>query len=268
MGPNPAVVARYVESGQRFLEMHKLAQLMRHWFATGYPETYVSVDTETTGFSLERDIILEVGWTIVRNRVPVTTGHVLINWFESPHIDPCWLIDRMAWTRAKMNEKGQQYPYDAMMLQREGARPQECMELLVGVLNDAAKTCAVGNNLWGFDTPRLDKLRHQCHDGLAFEWNADSLIDIGIFEKAAQQDRMPWPGNTRAEWYKRAASPPFTGAKWSLDYIIKKYRLDQRYGLDAMQLHRSGYDSYAVACALETFRDIGDGVYQDLPLHG
>lgn len=271
MGPDPTVVARYVDSPYRFLEMEKLRQLMRHWFGPDglgrcrYPSTYVSVDIETSGFSLENDFVLEVGWTIMRDRRPVTSGNILLNWFEHPGVNQSWLAERIRETQRRMHEKNQQYPFDIAMFYREGVPPTQCLATLVDVIDEAAATAVLGNNIFAFDTGRLDHLRHRWHDGLAFDWNPNGIIDVGLFEKAAQQDRMPWPGTSLADWYKRAAAPPFTGAKWSMDFLINKYRLQQRYGLQTLHLHRAAYDSYAAACAFETFRDIADGLYQDSP---
>lgn len=275
MGPYPPVVARtpqyrYVDTGQRYMEVTALQQIMRHWFGPFerngswwhcYPSNYVSIDIETTGFSPTNDYVIELGWTTAVNRQAVEVSSILVDWSTCPGIDWGYFCHRMATTAAKMAERGRPYHFTPEMLRDQGLPFDEAMARIRQVLDKALTGVVVAHNGWQFDRSRLNGLRQRYIDNRPFNFHETSLIDTGLFEKASQQSRTPWAGETLPNWYSRAAAPPWN-IKWSLEeIIIPKYGLDRRYGLNPQLAHRGAFDSRVCHHAFETFRDIGEGVF-------
>lgn len=241
-----------------------LQRILRHWFysdgAQGLPENYTCFDLETTGFSPQEDLILEIGWAIVRNRQIVDCNSAVLNWYDCPDIDPQWLTARLQRTAEQSARNGVVYHFTPERLHAEGGPPipvlQKGVELLQSIM--AAGESLVGQSVFTFDRRMLDAAKVRFLDRDPVAWLVGGIIDVGLLEKAGQlEDKLPWPGEGYEEWLRRCQGGG--RVKWSMfNHIIPKYDLANRFQLNLERAHRAADDCRCVWATAETFREIGN----------
>lgn len=255
-------------------EITTTAQIMRHWFGphpvgaaplwNSYPDDYLVFDTETTGVDPVLDLIVEYGWHITRGRKSRDNDSVLINWVGHYGITYEWLKARMDAVRAKMAERGLNYRFTPEMLMEHGVPAPEAVENIYQFFMEALDRgeLLVGHNIISYDRKMLDAMFSRFRSGSYIQWPDNCMMDTGLIEKASRTNRIPWLNDTIYEWARRVAAPPFN-VRWSLDGVcIPKYKLDSRYSLQPGLNHTAAFDCLATHCLFDTYRDIGEGVYQ------
>jgi hypothetical protein len=270
----------YVDSEFRPIEMEVVAQIMRHWFGPRlpgtvaaawerFPDSYTVLDLETTGFSHGLDLIVEVGWAVVRHREVIDSGSLILNWFEDPRIDQQWLTERIRQVTYHMGNRGRTYHFPPERLMSEGVSPVPALHGFASLIYDGLLTghLFVGHNLWHFDTKAINSSLHRFLDGYQLPWGSCRILDTGLVEKASQQSRVPWLGETLDGWQRRVSKPPFN-VNWSLDqHCLYKYRLAERYPVNLATHHTAEADCLLTHYLFETFRRLAEGTYSaDSPL--
>lgn len=267
---DPAVTDRWVE-------MHNLAAIMRHWFGPfppgmppnlwdRYPDNYLFIDVESTGKEFGADLITEVGWAVVRNRRVTDYGGQLLNWRD--YLLPSdweWVCQRQLSCNIAMAEKGRRWHITPDRLVAEGVDPFEALNTYADIISDSIShgELIIGHNAWFFDRQMIDSNLHRFCSGRKVPWHANAIFDTGLVERASQMDRLPWQGDTLDKWQRRAAAYPYN-TRWNLDeHCVQKYQLDRRFQLDLSRLHQAGFDCVVGHLLFETFRDIGEGRYYD-----
>lgn len=267
-----AVAQGYIDQGYRMMEIQIISQIMRHWFGPapagvvtpwqGCPDSYLVLDTETSGCDFALDLILEFGWAFVEARNVVDTAGVIINWHGHPAIDWSDLCRRMEKCRTSMAAKGRTYHFTPERLQAEGIPHEIAIPQIHGLILDAMRGLTIGHNIWSFDRNMFDSFRVRFVDGQRYMWPDNSIFDTGMAERASQLNRVPWSNDTMASWHERAAKPPYKGVRWALDdWMTPKYNLAKRYQLDAGLAHTAGADCCTTHAAFDTFRQISEGLY-------
>jgi DNA polymerase III epsilon subunit-like protein len=265
----------YQRSEFTMSELHVTAQIMRHWFGphaagvtppkwNSYPDDYFVADTETTGVKPAEDLILEFGWHMTRGRKTADNASILINWIGHFGITYEFIKERTDRLRQIMAEKGANYRYTPEMLIEHGMPAPEAIEQIYGIFMETLDRgeMIVGHNIIGYDRAMFDAMFNRFFDGKVIPWPADAMFDTGLVEKASRQNRVPWEGDTIHAWARRAAAPPWN-VKWSLDAVcIPKYRLADRFGLQPDLAHTAAFDCLVTHKLFETYREIGEGVYQ------
>lgn len=239
-----------------------MQHILKHWFysdgAQGLPEDYLCFDLETTGFSAKEDLIVEIGWAIVRKRQIVDCDSAVLNWYAYPGMDHNWLTERLHRTASKSAENGVHYHFTPERLLAEGGPPIEILQRGLDLLQSAMARdeALVGQSVWSFDRRMLDAAKVRFVDGLPVPWLVGGVLDVGLFEKSSQiETKRPWVGESYNEWLQRSLGGG--GVKWSMfNHIIPKYELAQRFNLDLSQAHRAALDCRCVWAAMETFREI------------
>lgn len=267
-----SLIYQYRDTEYRPMELDFIAQTMRYWFGGSgvasamwptFPESYLVVDVETSGFDPALDVLVDVGWCLVRNRQIVDRGGTVLNWYQHPIINWQWLCSRLDNCRANMAKKGKVYQYSGERL-FTGEPADTVLNDFAGLLADVLTRgqLIVGHNAWFFERRLIDASLHKFL-GRRLPWHENAIFDTGLIEKASQQNRMPWAGDTLSSWYKRCQAPPLN-VKWSLDeHCVPKYRLERRYGFDLSKLHTAEEDAVVSHYLFETYRDIAEGTYQD-----
>ena len=123
-----------------------------------FPVDYTTFDTETSGFSPARDVIVEWGHCIVRDRKVVDQNSILINWFGSGLIDDTWLAQSLLRVQRHMADDGRNFAITEERLRDEGSSPEEILpwmhEFLMTLLDsDEILVC---HNGWRFDVRMLE----------------------------------------------------------------------------------------------------------------
>jgi DNA polymerase III epsilon subunit-like protein len=222
------------------------------------PDDYLVFDCETCGFDAKVDLILEVGWGVVRDRQLVDCQGLVLDWTLDPRIDKGWLRWAIERTRKGMADKGRPYHFSYERLSREGVPPWEGLHAIVRLLYDSVTTGVklVGHNAWRFDRRMIDGHTARFMNGYQLPWHEFNLIlDTGLIEKAIQTNRPIYEHEDLDEWFDRIERAKISGVSWNLDqWCVPKYRIVERHGLDMCQAHTAGFDCRCTYHLLETYR--------------
>lgn len=239
----------------------------KHMFeqATGsaFPDSYFCFDVETSGFSREKDLILEWGHCLVDDRKVSDRNSILLNWYESDVVPADWLTQRLATLSRDMALDGRSWNITAERIRDEGVPPKEGLrfihELLSTIHNQGL--FMVSHNGWNFDVPMIQN--HLSMDlGIDFEFDPARLIDTGSLEKASQlipnhPEAMPQANETLEVYCKRISAWRAKGVFYNLDrHCLQKYKLATKHNIDESMMHSAGQDAWVLHLLMEEFRDL------------
>jgi DNA polymerase III epsilon subunit-like protein len=273
------------EDSQRKQELDRVASIIRHWspgFRARYggelPEDYMTLDTETTGFDRERDVIVEWGHTIVQDRQVTDQLGLVINWLNHPIVPDHWVRHRLAEVKHNMSQQGRSFRITPEVMESEGVAPEKALRFIKqlittaltndrilvahkGLLFDAEMIQA---NIEGFlSEPLFDE--PPVPGGSCDEFPPDAIFDTGAVEKASQlvdnKRALPFANETMADYFNRIVHWKAPGIKWNLDqHCFDKYRLSEKYGLDRKNMHSAKEDAYALHLLFEEYRKIASRI--------
>ena len=234
----------------------KIHQLCGEFF----PSDYFVLDTETTGFDRERDLITEWGHVIVRDRKVVNKINLVINWYDHPSIPEKWLTSRLNQVARGMANQGKTYRVTPELMRDEGVSPEKVLPWLQELMEQvyADKGWLVSHNGVKFDFEMLDS-HFQQDLGCPLRVNPDRVIDTGCIEKASQllsqsdNARMKL-GETLKDYFLRIGNWRAAGVFWNIEHCYNKYDLDKVYEGSTEDLHTAGEDAFVVHLLLEQFR--------------
>lgn len=249
-----------------FEVIHKLFE----YFGEPVPSDYLCFDLETTGFSFSfseygkkesecaDDIIVELGHCDVTDSSADVFESTVLNWTLLPeYIDTGWLKDKLKLVAEAMQERGSVFHVPYSVMAGSKAHPLEALENYVSILEDAlnAGKKIVGLNVLGFDRRVFADATGEWL-GQAFEIPPESIVDVGIIEKARQLKIMPKRGETLPDYLSRIRNMPVKGVRWSSDHCCEVYGLNEKYGLDDASKHSAGYDAMLCHLLMEEFKAI------------
>jgi DNA polymerase III epsilon subunit-like protein len=224
-----------------------------------FPDHYLVFDVETTGLICGYDLVTQVGWCMVMDRVPIENGATVLDWTRVPEIDQEWLRSRMEQAKRQMEARGKQYHMTYDRMREEGQDPRIVLDVLASMLYEALDRCdpIMGHNSWGFDVPMLRA--HFERWGQDFVFPEDNVLDTGSMEKASQLDLFPEPGESLGAFFRRVHKRWSAGVLWSLDrYCTPKYKLIEKHHLDPEKAHDAGFDSLVTHHLFETYRNLAE----------
>jgi hypothetical protein len=222
----------------------------------GFPEDYLCIDTETTGFKKEDDLIWNLGASLAGGRKEVRRVNIILNWTEHPLIDQNWLERKIRYTREQMRAGGREchLTWEALT---EGVKPEEGMEAFGDLLVESRKAHIpiLGHGIVKFDAPRISRQLEEWI-GLLWKFRRDETIDTAAIEKACESGMKPKSGESYFDFSKRVLNKPMSGVKWNLDtHCLNKYQL-QKKGVDPSKLHWADSDAYLCHLVFEEYRQI------------
>lgn len=230
----------------------------------GLPDHYTVFDTETTGFRFSSDLIVEVGWCVVRDRKVESYGGCVIDWTTSPIVTPAWLQDKLARTKEAVEFKkgkptGKNYRFTYDVLSEEGAEPREALETFRSMLAERVERneLLIGHNAWHFDANMVNGNFQRFTDTGKIDWKVNSIFDTGLVEKASQlgPGMRPWPDDNLTTYFKRISNRR-AAVKWALDtHCVPKYGLVEKHDLQMDEAHTAGFDCYVNHLLLEHWRE-------------
>lgn len=224
-----------------------------------FPDTYLVLDCETTGFSKARDFMVEAGWTVVKDNQIAHVEGLLLDWSRVPYVDHGFIqsqLRRQAEDYAKINRP---HYYSWERLCDEGEHPLEVIHAYSTLIYEHIKndnSMIVGHGLWRFDREVIDSHTQRFLQGYLLPWKMNTIFDTGLLEKAAQMGRPPHPGDTLDEWLRKTNNAN-AKVKWNLEgHCVPKYKLVERYGVDMRLMHTAGFDCVLIHYLLDTFRQL------------
>jgi len=237
-------------------EAEVLTQLSQRF---AFPDTYLVLDVETTGFSKTRDFMIDAGWTVVKDRKIVHQEGLLLDWSKVPNVDHGYIQSQLRRQAQEYRKLGRPHYYSWERLCDEGEHPFDVLHAYVTLIYDHIKnneSMIVGHGLWRFDREVIDSHTQRFLQGYLLPWQLNSIFDTGLLEKAAQMNTPPWPTDTLDEWLKRTNNQ-FGKVKWNMEsHCAPKYRLVERYGVDMRMMHTAGFDCVLIHYLLDTFRQL------------
>jgi DNA polymerase III epsilon subunit-like protein len=246
--------------------------IINHWskefrnqYGDKFPTDYTCFDTETTGFSRDKDLIVEWGHCIVRDRKVIDNLSVMINWFGAKLVPDEWISAALKRVGRKVKlHTGRTFHVTEEKMRKKGVPVDEAMPWMFDLLKTIVDNgeFLVSHNGWNYDVQMLEAHARDFM-GQAFNIPDNQMIDTGAVEKASQMmddDRLhPQPGETMKEYFKRVAYFRAPGIQWNLaDWCFQKYRLAEKYGADPAKAHRAGYDAWMLHLLMEEYRGMAE----------
>jgi DNA polymerase III epsilon subunit-like protein len=270
----PPVKARTPKTRLLSREDVLLAVMSHTWFQQfaghfGFPDNYTTLDTETSGFSPAKKLVCMVGYTVVRDRVPVDIKEYWLNWPSVSEVDQDVLAQDLENVENGMTKQGKRFHHTYANLQKYGRPPREVLQELLDFFLEleARNEVLIMQNGWKFDVAFLETMLHDWLD-TPFCFREDLVYDTGICEKASQlpdnDNPLPFAGESLKDFTLRIGSLRRKGVMWSLDG-----HCEGRYGLaekakrlvkagSSEQYHRAGYDSLALHVLFEEHRRLAE----------
>jgi DNA polymerase III epsilon subunit-like protein len=222
-----------------------------------FPRDYLIIDTETTGLSFGKDLVLQVGLCEVRKGKVVENHDVVLNWFAHPSISHMWLAQRIRETREQLQAQGCNYPWTVERV-GHGEPPMEVLaDYLARIMTRVDEGFLVlGHNIAGFDSFMLEAhFRRFLAEPYQFP---ETCWDTGAMEKASQAGWLPGANEQPFPFSRRVIRKP-AKIKWSLErHSVPKYGLADKHKLDMTRAHTAGFDCLATHCLLEAFREMSE----------
>lgn len=233
----------------------------RRLYGDVWPETYAAIDIETTGFSREKDLVLEFGHCLVRGREPADRGSLVLDWSDHPVVPDWWVRERLDKLARRMQQDGRPWRLTYDYMRAEGVRADRALPYVLEFLEAlrGSGTLLVGHNAYSFDEEMLAANFEGFLGVDGFRFGENELFDTGAVEKASQcpddPEMLPRPGDTLESYFRRVVNRRVAGVKWSLDrHCLPKYGLAEKHGLDPSDCHSAGFDAYLTHLLMEEYR--------------
>ena len=203
------------------------------------PDSYIVLDTETTGVEVYKSKVLQYGMAMVKNRNIV---HSSSDYIFRPNLSiPEAAAKIHGITIDKLASAGVDY--------------KEYLAGLVDVLKDwrSQKGMYLGHNIQAFDAILLEVDSKDA--GCPFKFNVGEVIDTGMIVKAAQINEYPKDGEPLDYFYTRVARI-HSRVKWSLaNYCYNEFRLGDS-GIGTDDAHDAEVDCKLTAHLFEKLREL------------
>lgn len=220
------------------------------------PTNYTSIDCETSGFSHSEDVLIDIGFSEVRDGKLAKSDNILLNWGTVPGFDLLELDRRLRKTADHFAAKGRLYPYTVEYLRVAGVPAQEGIQRIGERLQKLGqdREAIAGHNFIQFDTGWISRTLSWV-PGCYVQWVEDDIVDTAMIEKGSQLWQYPWPGDTWATWYQRVRSRGSKGLKWNLDtHCQGRYKLATAREMQGQ--HTAVFDTVLVYRLIEAFRNL------------
>lgn len=235
--------------------MYRIYNRWPQWFRDRmggeWPRNYCYVDTETTGFLRERDVVWEWSHLLVQDCKVVDELQIIIDWTNHHIVPDEWLRRRINTLRQGMEMAGRVSQLSYERMRDEGIRPEKALKFIADFTTSLKERGVIFAAHGGiFDEEMLDNLI----DG-GFTFGDDGWLDTECLEKADQYPLDPrvQPQRTdtlRSYWLRvkhaRLQHPDGKGVKSNLDtYCFKKYDFEKNFGIKQDMLHNGNVDCLA-----------------------
>lgn len=222
------------------------------------PRTYLAFDTETSGFSLERDIVLEIGHCLVENGKVVDRGSYPIDWRGHDIVQEPWLRQKIDHISQSMQKQGKAFHCTWDYLCGKGTKPAKVFGFYMRFFADLmASGCAFAGHNLAFDEGMFAGNAVGFGYAVDFALPEDRFWDTHAIEKANQMAgdvrALPRPGETLRDYFTRVGKS-FTRIKSNLDrHCFVKYKFAEK-GLKPGDCHGASADAFMVHLLMEEFR--------------
>lgn len=236
------------------------------WFKELYggewPRTYACFDTETTGFDMKADVIVQIGHVLVVDGKVEDKLELVLDWTGHPLVRDGWLRERLSRVKRQMGDVGLPYHLDYEKLKAEGTDPVEVLRFYRELFETFHENQVpiVSHNGYVFDEPMFDHhLIGFKIDENGFAFGDNDMIDTLGLEKATLNPTnprmMPKTGDNLRSYFHRTSHVRITGsASARIAACCARYDLFRRFNFSADDLHGALQDSYCLHLIMEEYR--------------
>lgn len=225
-----------------------------------FPANWLVYDCETSGFSPEKDVIVEWGHVLVRNGEVVDRNSVVINWFLQNVVPHDYILRKLRYVAQAMLVEARPWRITEEVMREEGVAPSVVLPWIYDLLATAKAhgLMFVSHGGFHFDN-RMLKAHFEKDLQQEFIFDETKVIDTGAIVKASQiaEDDprvLPKYGELLLDYCKRVHYMKTTSVYWNLKHCMQLYGLDT--GIDMNALHTAGEDAYATHLLMTEFSRI------------
>ena len=242
--------------------------IINHWrkeftklYGHYFPETYLCIDTEYTGGSADKDVIMEIGHTMVENRTVVDKLNIVLDWSQSTIVPRHWLERRM---RQRSLDMGDNWKFTWEFMKREGIEPVKALQFYYDLITTwlgRGLICVAHNGY--FADERMLAGNFAGFLKKDFDFGENGLFDTGAIVKGTlalsadietrfREKFFPLAGDTLKSYFKRCTHAKAKGVKWNMKTCLEYFNLQDK--VDATKLHTAQYDSWCCHLLMEEIR--------------
>ena len=246
------------------------------WFRDLYggewPRSFVTFDLETTGFSLDRDVITEIGHCLVQDGEVVDRFSVVLDWTHHHIVPAHYVRERLSHVAAAMYDSGHRLSVSWEQMQEEGVEPEKALQFYYDLFRvfQSKGLFFAAHGGYAFDEKMLDANFKGFGISHGFAFDDNELFDTHCLEKATQADNkaklLPEISDTLRSYFLRVNYAKCPGVKSKLPVCFDRYRFDLK-GLDKYDLHGAEMDAYCVYLLMEEYRAMIKPAVSDLSPH-
>lgn len=213
-----------------------------HKFADWYfPDTYLVIDIETTGFNPEDNYITQFGMAFVSNRVVRDAMGFLLQ-------IPVGSMHPKASEVSGITEE---------MCNTQGMPRDDAIGQIHRTCSNWRKSrpnaVFIGHNAAKFDMPFLET-EFDKHN-IDFRFGPDELVDTGAIVKSEQLGTYPLATESPIDFMFRVGRIRATGVYWALErYCLDRFNLRTRMEEQGLRLHDASADVVITHWVLEALR--------------
>ncbi len=241
-------------------------RLFERWKGRRLPDSYLVLDTETTGLTRDWDLPWEIGMLTVHRRQVVAQEHYVLNWLLRPDlVDPSWFNNSLERLEQVFFKAGKIWHGSLARIEKDGIDPIVALSKTATTLDQWRKNDGyfVGHNAAYFDAVLLEKLFAEYFQ-TDFVFPDERMIDTGALQKAKQSVICIDPRNqlrprmkeTLRAFALRVQQSKMPGNFWNIEECVEQYKLCDDHGLCPDALHGSLVDCQAVHLMLEIHKEI------------
>lgn len=210
----------------------------------GRPTSYLCLDLETTGLSLE-SFIVAIGHCTVVDGQALTYDHRILNWVNYPGVDMRQLEDNIDRCRAGMGDRF--HGIDMARMQQVGEDPVVVLSDYLQLIErtKAAGLRFAGHSVLQFDKPRIE-YAFSTWLNLPFRFPENAFIDTAALVKGSKAGIMPQSHEDLDAYFLRVMQTRRKGIYFKLDSdCVREYDLARKCDLDLTQAHKDpGFDCF------------------------
>jgi len=204
-----------------------------------FPEHYMVIDLETTGFDNKVDFIQQVGL------VHVSKGEIKNKMGFLMQV-PLGSVSEGAF---------KVHGITAEKCMKEGLPRRVACLRLADTLTNWFKLggTLVGHNAIGFDLPYISSV--MTRENVNFDFHDAALVDTGCLVKAIQLNTFPQKGETPRMYWNRIRNIRAAGVYWSLDrYCVPTFGFEKRAKEEGLDAHDALADCVMTSWVLEDLK--------------
>ena len=185
------------------------------------PSTYICFDIETSGLSFDRDHVIEIGYTFVKEGIPIKSNSTLIQLPEGKKLD--WNITRIT-------------GISNLDLKYHGIPLQKALDWFHQLIGEGYPL--VGHNVFRFDHPFLLNAARRHNHPLKDTFSVNRLIDTAVIYKGKKMELERREAEPFMLYASRVLDQPVKGLKYNLKAACE----DNQVRTDDVIAHRAAAD--------------------------